>query len=209
MKNLWIGSTVLLGILAINNFIMWDRESEELSKMSIEYDNTLNELSRSYDREHELLTKNIQLLQEIEQLKREMEELQQVATETIHNDYETFTCTAYDLSVDSCGKTQTDKNYGVTANGTNLSKLTRGQAMTIAVDPSVIPLGSKVEVVFPKEYTHLNGVYTANDTGKAIKGKIIDLFMGDYGQATPHDDVWNFGRRKVKLRILEDGLDEN
>lgn len=46
---------------------------------------------------------------------------------------------------------------------------------TIAVDPSVIPLGSQVII---------NGhVYTAEDTGGAIKGNVIDIFVNDHGTA--------------------------
>lgn len=46
---------------------------------------------------------------------------------------------------------------------------------TIAVDPSVIPLGSQVII---------NGhVYTAEDTGGAIRGKKIDIFVNDHATA--------------------------
>ncbi|MCP1310689.1 stalk domain-containing protein [Paenibacillus tyrfis] len=50
---------------------------------------------------------------------------------------------------------------------------------TIAVDPSVIPLGSKVLI---KGYSYMglpaNGLYaTATDTGGAIKGNRIDIFL--------------------------------
>lgn len=46
---------------------------------------------------------------------------------------------------------------------------------TIAVDPSVIPLGSRVII---------NGnVYIAEDTGSAIKGKKIDIFVPDHSTA--------------------------
>lgn len=49
------------------------------------------------------------------------------------------------------------------------------QGRTIAVDPSVIPLGSQVII---------NGhVYTAEDTGGAIKGKVIDIYMGSHAAA--------------------------
>lgn len=46
---------------------------------------------------------------------------------------------------------------------------------TIAVDPSVIPLGSKVEI---------NGhIYTAEDTGGAIRGNKIDIYVSDHTTA--------------------------
>ena len=46
---------------------------------------------------------------------------------------------------------------------------------TIAVDPKVIPLGSQVII---------NGhVYTAEDTGSAIKGNVIDIYVNDHSTA--------------------------
>ena len=59
----------------------------------------------------------------------------------------------------------------------------------IAVDPSVIPLGSKVWV---EGY----GNAIAGDTGGAIKGNKIDLFMAN------KSDALSFGRKQVKVRIL-------
>ncbi|MBF0779895.1 3D domain-containing protein [Granulicatella sp. 19428wC4_WM01] len=60
----------------------------------------------------------------------------------------------------------------------------------IAVDPSVIKLGSLVHV-------HGYGVYLAADTGGAIKGKRIDVHVGTVAEAN------HFGRRKVKITILK------
>ena len=116
---------------------------------------------------------------------------------------QTFIATAYDLSVQSCGKPIGHPQYGITSNGTNLAGKTREQAMTIAVDPNVIPLGSQVKITFPEPYTHFNGIYTANDTGGAIKGKKIDIFMGDFNNNKTHQSVWDFGVREVEVQILK------
>ena len=116
---------------------------------------------------------------------------------------QTFTATAYDLSVQSCGKPIGHPQYGITSNGTNIAGKTREQAMSIAVDPNVIPLGSQVKITFPEPYTHFNGVYTANDTGSAIKGKKIDIFMGDFGSNNSNQSVWDFGVREVEVQILK------
>jgi len=61
---------------------------------------------------------------------------------------------------------------------------------TIAVDPKVIPLGSKMWV---EGY----GYGKAEDTGGAIKGNITDVFMES------EKECWEWGRRKVKVRIYE------
>ncbi|WP_141436367.1 cell wall-binding protein EntC [Bacillus cereus] len=59
----------------------------------------------------------------------------------------------------------------------------------IAVDPSVIPLGSKVWV---EGY----GVAIAGDTGGAIKGNKIDVLMPDKSTSS------NWGRKTVTVKIL-------
>lgn len=60
---------------------------------------------------------------------------------------------------------------------------------TIAVDPGIIPLGSKV---FIPGY----GYAIASDTGGAIKGNIIDLYLNS------HDECVAWGRRQVTLHII-------
>ncbi len=71
---------------------------------------------------------------------------------------------------------------------------------TIAVDPSVIPLGTKVLVTghthpgLPKQAF----VATARDTGGAIKGKRVDIFIPGSKQS-----VSTFGFQDVELYILK------
>lgn len=60
---------------------------------------------------------------------------------------------------------------------------------TIAVDPSVIPLGSKV-------YVPGYGYAISSDTGSAIKGNIIDLYMNSEA------DCYAWGKRSVTLYIV-------
>ncbi len=61
---------------------------------------------------------------------------------------------------------------------------------TIAVDPSVIPYGTKVYI--PK----FDMVFTAEDCGGAIKGNKIDIFMNSEA------DCINFGRQNIEIQIL-------
>jgi 3D (Asp-Asp-Asp) domain-containing protein len=101
-----------------------------------------------------------------------------------------LTATAYDLSYESTGKNPGDPEYGITASGT------KAQPGTVAVDPRVIPLGTKLYVASidgSPDY----GFATAEDTGGAIKGNKIDLFMES------GTDCYNFGRRQVKVYILD------
>lgn len=125
------------------------------------------------------------------------------APEPVSENTQTFTATAYDLSVQSCGKPIGHAQYGITSSGASIAGKTREQAMSIAVDPNVIQLGNQVKITFPEPYTHFNGVYTANDTGGAIKGKKIDIFMGDFGSNNSNQSVWDFGVREVKVQVLK------
>ncbi|WP_404330064.1 LysM peptidoglycan-binding domain-containing protein [Mesobacillus maritimus] len=92
----------------------------------------------------------------------------------------TVEATAYTASCEGCS--------GITSTGINLKE--NPDAKVISVDPSVIPLGSKVHV---EGY----GYATAGDTGGAIKGNKIDVFIPDY------DDAVQYGRQQVKVEIIE------
>jgi len=65
----------------------------------------------------------------------------------------------------------------------------------IAADPRVIPLGSVVQISTPGYC----GVYTVHDTGKSIKGQVVDLWVESPSEARI------FGRRQVKLHVLRLG----
>lgn len=147
------------------------------------------------------------LERKIERLEKErIEERQTIASRgsNIEKNLGIFTATTYDLTVMSCGRTRDHKYFGLTANGFSLVGHDRESAMSIATDPKVIPTGSRVRLEFLEdEWKHWNGVYTARDTGGAIKGKIIDIFYKDTGDTHTDPEVWNFGRRKVKVTLLD------
>lgn len=66
---------------------------------------------------------------------------------------------------------------------------------TIAVDPNKIPLGSRVQIEVPS-MPQYSGVYIAEDTGGAVNGYIIDMFVGSQNEAV------NFGRRSIIITVL-------
>ena len=93
--------------------------------------------------------------------------------------------TAYDPGPESNGK-----YAGKTATGRKPEK------GVIAVDPKVIPLGSRVYVE-AADGSWVYGYAVAADTGSAIKGNKVDLCFNTRQEAL------NFGRRKCKVYILQ------
>jgi 3D (Asp-Asp-Asp) domain-containing protein len=96
----------------------------------------------------------------------------------------TMTATGYDPGPVSTGKRPGDAGYGVTASGR------RAGYGVVAVDPRVIPLGTRL-------YVPGYGYAVAGDTGSAIKGYRIDLGFGSYAEAV------RYGRQTVTVYLLE------
>jgi len=90
------------------------------------------------------------------------------------------TATAYTAYCEGCS--------GTTYTGIDLRS--NPNQKVIAVDPSIIPLGSRVWV---EGY----GEAIAGDIGSAIKGNIIDVFI------EKRQDALNWGRKTVTIKILE------
>lgn len=106
-------------------------------------------------------------------------------TEEKLEDYEvvktlTVEASAFTANCSGCG--------GKTAYGINLKE--NPDIKLIAVDPKVIPLGTKVWV---EGY----GIAIAGDTGGSIKGNKIDVFVKTKTIA------YNWGRKKVEIKILK------
>ncbi len=80
---------------------------------------------------------------------------------------------------------------GTTATGT------AARYGAIAVDPSVIPYGTRMYIV-SDDGKWIYGVATAEDCGGAIKGHIVDLYFDDYNTCI------QFGRRNCTIYILDD-----
>lgn len=104
--------------------------------------------------------------------------------------------TAYDLSYASCGKYPDHPEYGITYSGT------RARPGAIAVDPKIIPLGTKLYVQ-SLDYTDDYGFSSAEDTGSAIKGYRVDLFIES------NYDALRYGRRNVRVYILDENIDNS
>lgn len=86
------------------------------------------------------------------------------------NGYRSFTATAYSLR-------------GKMANGQNVHQ------GAIAADPRILPIGTVVHI-------EGMGTFVVKDTGGAIKGNKIDIWIPNRA------DAIKFGRRGIKLKVI-------
>ena len=66
-----------------------------------------------------------------------------------------------------------------------------------AADPAILPVGSVVRLETPNP--RYSGVWTVMDTGPAVRGRSVDLYLWSCNEAL------QFGRRKVRLTVLRLG----
>lgn len=106
----------------------------------------------------------------------ERDEAKSIARHDERKTVQVFEATAYCSCVKCCGKSD-----GITKSGVKVHK------GTLAVDPKVIPLGTKV-------YIEGMGWFIAEDTGN-FSGKRVDIYM------ETHEKALQFGRKKVNVVI--------
>jgi 3D (Asp-Asp-Asp) domain-containing protein len=95
-----------------------------------------------------------------------------------------FLLTAYSVSPHSTGKSPSAPDYGITYSGTRARV-----GHTVAVDPKVIPIGTRI-------YIEGLGWRYAEDVGGAIKGHHIDVLL-----PSDHDAILFGVRRHVKVYV--------
>jgi 3D (Asp-Asp-Asp) domain-containing protein len=66
-----------------------------------------------------------------------------------------------------------------------------------AADPSLLPVGTVVRIDTPD--SKLDGIWTIMDTGPAVQGRVIDLYLWSCHEAL------RFGRRPIQLEVLRLG----
>lgn len=81
--------------------------------------------------------------------------------------------------------------------GARTASGTRARVGAVAVDPRVIPLGTKLYIETADGYPSY-GFAVAEDTGGAIKGNKVDLFYNTRSEAL------RFGRRNVVVYVLDE-----
>lgn len=128
--------------------------------------------------------------QKQQQVSNQKQQVQQTSTKTVDN---SESVTSADNVSGSKTLTMSATAYSTEANGMGTYSATginlKQHPSCVAVDPSVIPLGS---IIWVSGY----GVSVAGDTGTAIKGNVIDLHFATVAQSM----AW--GRRTVTVKIL-------
>lgn len=97
--------------------------------------------------------------------------------------------THYCICEKCCGKTPDDPYYGITASGRPAEP-----GLSVAVDRSIIPLGSTVFVDYGDGVIHR---YRADDVGGAVRGNHIDVCMAT------HEEALNAGVQTASLWWVE------
>jgi len=119
--------------------------------------------------------------------------------EQVNNDYMIMQATAYDLSIQSCGKSYSNPSRGITKDGYNLNNKSRKE--TMIVSSNRFPMGTKLKLIFPESHKRYNGIYTVHDTGK-FRRNVLDIYLGDFGEKVSKE-VNKFGRVNVKVWIVK------
>jgi 3D (Asp-Asp-Asp) domain-containing protein len=78
--------------------------------------------------------------------------------------------------------------------GTITATGTRPNARSIAADPRVLPMGTRIRLTGVDD--RYSGVYTVRDTGPNIRGRRLDVYIQDCREAV------KFGRRSVRVAVL-------
>lgn len=103
---------------------------------------------------------------------------------------ENATLTHYCICQSCCGKDESHPAYGITASGREAEPY-----VSVAVDPFLIPLGSKIYIDYGDGTLH---EYRADDTGCKVAGARIDLCVSS------HQEAIELGKKTVRVYWEED-----
>lgn len=83
--------------------------------------------------------------------------------------------------------------------GTTTASGVKVRSGIAAADPKLLPPGSVIRIDgVPREY---EGIYTVLDTGPAVQGRVLDIYMWSCY------DALDFGRRRAAVTVLRLGWD--
>lgn len=143
-----------------------------------------DDLKEAQSKSH--LTNQVELKSELKQEEKQ-EPKQEVKQEW--KSLGEFKITAYCSCVRCCSIWA--KNRPLDENGKEIVYTASGEraeaGKTIAVDTSVIPFGTEVRIG--------DTVYTAQDTGSAVKGNVIDIYFDS------HEDAVRHGVKRLEVEV--------
>lgn len=154
------------------------KKQQEIDRLKEETERQKEELSLKKQRE-----RDVEVLQASADNTKVQTEVLSAAAEPVEKKGRTMQmrATAYTAYCSGCS--------GITATGIDLRS--NPNQKVIAVDPNVIPLGSKV-------YVEGYGTAIAGDTGGAIKGNKIDVFIPTKAEA------FKFGVKQVNVTMISE-----
>lgn len=170
MINLARGSVLLLSLVVLIGFLFYFQPTAEAVTIAIDSQKTIKQENIEKDN---LNYQNFQ--QQENQDTNPLTEAQNTAKLGNFNilESQSFRATAYCLK-------------GRTATG---GSVRRG---IVAADPRVLPLGTRINI----SAGSYSGTYTVADTGGAVKGRILDIWVPSCSEAV------RFGRKTVKVSVV-------
>lgn len=170
MKNLARGSVLLLSLVALIGFLFYFQPTAEAVTIAIDSQDTIKQENIE---KNNLDQQNFQQTQP--QDTNPLKEAQNIAKLGNFNILEgqSFRATAY------CLKGRTALGSGVR----------RG---IVAADPRILPLGTRINI----DAGSYSGTYTVADTGGAVRGRILDIWVPSCAEAN------RFGRKTVKVSVV-------
>ena len=129
----------------------------------------------------ELQTINDNSIKAIQQLQKDIKEIKS-ELDSIESDLPTFAGTFETTAYCKC-----EKCCGIWTDSPTKSGTIPQEGRTIAVDPDIIPLGTQVIID--------GQIYTAEDTGSAVKGNVIDIYFDN------HEETEAYGRQNREVWI--------
>lgn len=171
MKNLARGSVLLLSLVALIGFTFYFQPTAEAVTIANDSQETIKQENIEKD------NLNLQNFQQTEDKDQNplTETLDNVKNNIKNNVFEgqSFKATAYCLK-------------GRTASG---GSVRRG---IVAADPRVLPLGTRINI----SAGAYSGTYTVADTGGAVRGRILDIWVPSCAEAN------RFGRKSIKVSVV-------
>lgn len=170
MKNLARGSVLLLSLVAMMGNALYFQPTVEAVTIANDSQDTIKQ---EIIEKNNFIQNNFELADVIgdNDLSESIDEAKKGNSKSFEG--QAFRATAYCLR-------------GKTASG---SSVRRG---IVAADRRVLPLGTKIQI----SAGAYSGTYTVADTGGAIKGKILDIWVPSCAEAI------KFGRRTIKVSVV-------